>query len=65
MFLSISAAIQTKDNACDFMDIEFIMSLLLNVEKNTKLKITNIVVHPLFIHIYDLVTVKVVIYDGG
>lgn len=38
MFLSISAAIQTKNYACDFMDIEFIMSLLLNVEKKYQIE---------------------------
>lgn len=37
-FLNISAAIQTKNNACDFMDLQFVdTSLLYNVEK----KLTN------------------------
>lgn len=51
MFLNISAALQTKDNACDFTDVEFIMSLLLNVEK-----IENyIVVQTLLFHFNNLV----------
>lgn len=41
MFLNISAEpLQTTciDNACDFTDIEFIMSLLLNVEKKYQIE---------------------------